>query len=169
MAKSIEETALIYLSYRERSEMEVKDHLKGKDFSAEEIEETIQYLKEFNYLNEERYCEAFLRMGTAKGRGPLRLKQELRMKGISGEVIEAQLADYFMGDQERENGLKEARKVFGRRETQRWSLLDEPEDEPDGETVLDEKLLAKAGRRLASLGYRNSVIYEILERLRREG
>lgn len=171
MAKSIEEVALLYLSHRERSEAEVREHLKGKEFSTEEVEEVLRYLKEFNYLNEERYCEAFLRMGTAKGRGPLRLKQELRMKGISSEVVEGQLADYFEGGQEKENALKEARKCLGKRETGLWAIEDEPqEEEVDEESCLvDEKLLAKAGRRLASLGYRNGIIYEVLEQLRRNG
>ncbi|HEY7884029.1 MAG TPA: regulatory protein RecX, partial [Cellvibrionaceae bacterium] len=51
------------------------------------IDETLDWLASLNYLNDERYAEAFIRSALMKGRGPLRIKRELQQKGVAPAII----------------------------------------------------------------------------------
>lgn len=148
MAKDCRDTALTFLEHRERSTREVREHLKAKGFSADEITETLEYLSELHYLDEGRYCSNLIRYGMSKGKGPLRLQQELKEKGVGTEYYQSALEEAFGDGAEKAAAAKEAGKILDRNEQ------------------IDEKTLAKAARRLASLGYHTSIIYEVVGRFR---
>ncbi len=149
MPKDCHDTALSHLEHRERSSFEVRSHLKSKGFQEEEIEEELENLKELHYIDDARYCESFVRYGMEKGRGPTRLQFELKDKGIDGDLIRQTIEDHFDRKSEKEAAMKAAKKIL------------------IGEMKPDEKVLAKIGRRLASLGYHTDIIYDILGQLRK--
>jgi len=149
MARDCRDTAMSYMEYRDRSILEVKEHLKSKGFCEDEISETLDYLLEFHYIDEERYCENYIRYGRSKGKGPIRLQQGLREKGIDSSLLQAGLEEAFDGAMEREAAEKEAKKILS--------------------GGIDEKTLARAARRLAGLGYHSSVIYDVIGHFRRSG
>ncbi|QNO16498.1 regulatory protein RecX [Alkalicella caledoniensis] len=73
-----------YLSFKDRTEQELVKYLEKKEFTEVVIIEVIDKLKEYNYLNDQRYMQNFHRYQTqTKGYGPLRVQYNLQQKGIS--------------------------------------------------------------------------------------
>jgi regulatory protein len=150
MPKDCRDTAFSYLEHRERSAFEVKTHLLSKGFGEDEIEEELNHLKEFRYVDDARYCSDYIRYGAGKGRGPVRLQHELAEKGIDADLIREALEESFDRQTENDAAMKEAKK-----------LLKEQDGRPD------EKTLAKIGRKLNSLGYHSDVIYDIIRKVKK--
>lgn len=84
--------ALNYISYRMRSEKEVADYLRGKDFDAEISYAVIERFRELGYLDDTRYAESFVRdrLNLSK-HGKSRIEFELKLKGIDPVVIQEAL------------------------------------------------------------------------------
>lgn len=156
MIKDIKDVALRHLEYRERSTYEVKKHLKEKGYPESEIEEAIDYLQEFHYLDDARYCEHYMNYALSKGKGSLRIKRELGEKGISSELIQTAIENQLDYTMEWENAMKQVEKIIG---------ISHTSDDEEGMIQLDSKLKAKIGRRLSSLGYHTGMIYEILGKI----
>ena len=68
MKTGIEETALRYLSSRNRTFCEMKKHLAGKGFCEEEIRELTERYRRCGYLDDEEYCRQYIRYGLGKGK-----------------------------------------------------------------------------------------------------
>lgn len=82
-------TALRYLSTRPRSVFEVRERLSKKGFSPADIDKTIESLTLAGYLDDMK----FGRMLSAsrlrhKNWGLLKIRNELKIKGVSAEIIE---------------------------------------------------------------------------------
>lgn len=152
MMKDCHDAALRYLEHRERSSYEIKTHLISKGYSEEETDAELQELEALHYIDDQRYCENYLRYGTGKGRGPVRIRHELLEKGIDSVLIQESLESHFDRSTEKASAIAEAKKVLRSSGTQQTP---------------DEKSLAKIGRKLASLGYHTDVIYEVIGQLRR--
>lgn len=82
-----------YCAYQERSHREVKEKLYSFGLYKHEVEKLLSQLIEEDYLNEERFSIAF-----AGGRfrlkqwGKVKIKYELKQKGISDYCIKKALA-----------------------------------------------------------------------------
>lgn len=144
----IRDVALKYLGPRVRTCAEVKRHLETKGFESEEIRETLLFLQEYHYIDDEQYAMLYFDYSFGKGRGKRRVKQELQEKGVSGEVVELALEEYTPLQSEQERAYCQAEKVVSGR-------------------TIDEKLLAKVGRRLTFLGYSSDVVYKVIGTYRR--
>ena len=55
------EEAAAYLSRRFRTEEEVRQHLRGKGYEEEEIARAVDDLKDYGYINDFDYCQAYYR------------------------------------------------------------------------------------------------------------
>lgn len=87
--------ALGYLSYRMRSEAEVRLFLKKKNMEEPIMNEAIHKLYLYNYLNDLDFAKAYVRTHVNGGnKGPITLKLELKEKGISGNLIQQALLEY---------------------------------------------------------------------------
>ncbi|WP_373817983.1 recombination regulator RecX [Glaesserella sp.] len=85
---------LIYLlSKRDYSEFELRQKLKQKAYSTDEIEQAIEQAQANHWQSDERFCEMFIRYRAQQGYGPRRLKQELQQKGVSEWLISQQLSN----------------------------------------------------------------------------
>lgn len=86
--------ALKFLSYRPRSEKEIRDKLIGKKAPLEIIEKIIVKLKEHNFINDEEFAKWWIEQRTNFKKISLRfIRMELRQRGINDEIIESKFSD----------------------------------------------------------------------------
>ena len=90
--KSARECALSLLEYRDRTEQELRQKLSEREYSEDEIEETVLFLKEYRYLDDESYAERFIRAQSDK-KSARQIKAALERKGIDRETISACLEE----------------------------------------------------------------------------
>ncbi len=87
-AKSV---AVRLLSRREHSTYEIRDKLLQRDFDEVEIEQALVELQQGDWLSDERYAEAYIRMRQQKGFGPIRIAIELNERGVKESIIDTYL------------------------------------------------------------------------------
>lgn len=106
------QAALNYLSYKMRSEKEIREHLKQKDY--EMIDPVIEKLKKHQYINDKEYGKSFVRTSfQLKNEGPKKIERKLVEKGLSNEEILTGLEEYSL-EQQKENALKATEKTLKR-------------------------------------------------------
>jgi len=79
--------AMRLLTRREHSCQELQQKLKIKGFGESLIEQITDDLKQQGLLSDERFAESYLRFRRNKGNGPIRIKQELKQRGVSDDII----------------------------------------------------------------------------------
>lgn len=111
----IHHRALRYLTRRARSEREMRTYLKGKSYTAEQIAETVGWLKEQNYLNDSQFAESWVgtRLRTAP-RGRFKLLRELSEKGIAKEQAATVVNEQLPEETESQVALELLRRCRGR-------------------------------------------------------
>lgn len=119
---SARERALLYLSRFARTERQVESYLKRKGFPPEEIRDTLTYLHEHSYLNDDSFATAFIESRIRRGDGPLKIKQMLFAKGISTTQSESLLKSLYPEEiqTERLNELIQKYQGKGREKLQRF-------------------------------------------------
>lgn len=95
------EIALRFLSFRRRTEKEIRDKLKQKGFDGKIIQSTIGKLKRYDLINDAEFAAAWVKDRlTHKPRGKRLLRQELWKKGIKKEIID-QVTDQLCQDEDK--------------------------------------------------------------------
>ena len=88
------EQALKLISFKDRTEKELRRRLEEKEYNEGEIEETIEFLKNYGYVDDARYARRFAADSVKlKSHGPGRIKTELLRKGIDRDTIEIVLEE----------------------------------------------------------------------------
>lgn len=86
------------LGRREYSVFELGQRLRQKWRSADGIEglveQLIEALAEENLVSDQRFTESFVRSRLQRHQGPLKIRAELRNKGLSDALVSAELANY---------------------------------------------------------------------------
>ena len=85
---SAKSTAVRLLSRREHSAFEIRDKLHKRDFDEAEIEQAIIELQQGDWLSDERFTEAYIRMRQLKGFGPIRISIELNERGVNESIVD---------------------------------------------------------------------------------
>lgn len=80
-----------YLSHRARSAREIRDHLTKKGHSEDVIDEALEHLAHYGYVDDLEFAKQFVR--SKDDWGPRRLQFELRRKGIEAPVIDSVMLD----------------------------------------------------------------------------
>lgn len=80
-----------FLASREHSRAELHRKLSARGFGAEDIETLLDDLTDGGLLSEERMAEAYVAERVRKGFGPLRIRRELRDRGLGDDLIEPHL------------------------------------------------------------------------------
>jgi len=126
--KGAKNAALKILSSRWRSEKEIEKKLLEKGFSMEEIEETIIWLKELGYIDDEKFGFQWAKYRIEnRSYGLIRISYDLKGKGVNKKTIEAvidKLRDEFnlhevamLAAQRKARGLQKSaaslRKLYG--------------------------------------------------------
>jgi regulatory protein len=87
-------TALRLLARREHSELELRHKLKGRNFAGNIVDTVIMQLVDEGLLSDHRFAEVYIRGRFERGYGPLRIRAELRERGVSGDSAEQFPGDY---------------------------------------------------------------------------
>lgn len=76
------------LARREYSEFELRCKMQEKNFTEQEIEQTLAHCQQKNWQNDKRFAENYFYHRAQRGYGLVRIKQELQqLKGIQAELI----------------------------------------------------------------------------------
>jgi regulatory protein len=93
--------AASFCAYQERSLKEARQRLREWELTEDEIEPIITELTIQNYLNEERFARAFAGgKFRVKKWGRLKIKQELKLRGVSNDLIQKGLSEIDGDDYE---------------------------------------------------------------------
>jgi regulatory protein len=113
--------AMDYLAHKPRTETEVRRKLRREDYHRDVIDDTITRLHELGYLDDESYARDYVRgRFQSKGYGPVRVKMELKERGVDRHVADRVVSAYYEEADTLEVARQKARK--------RWGRLDDEED-----------------------------------------
>ena len=87
--RSIREAAMDYLSRREHATHELFQKLLAKGYESDDVSAVLERLADQDLLSDSRFTEDFINQRINRGSGPLKIRAELRQKGISDAMIEA--------------------------------------------------------------------------------
>ena len=79
------------LARREHSAAELRQKLAARGFDAGEVEEVLCQLGREGLQSDARFAETWVHHRTQRGYGPVRIRQELRDRGVPAELIELNL------------------------------------------------------------------------------
>ncbi len=92
--ESVYEKALFYLSFRPRSEQEMRRYLRGKGLDDEKSEQIVARLKRARLVDDQDFARFWVESRQAhRPRGRRALRSELLGKGLSRDVIDASIQD----------------------------------------------------------------------------
>ncbi|WP_315066992.1 recombination regulator RecX [uncultured Clostridium sp.] len=140
------ESALRMIERNFKTEKEVKDKLKLKGYDDDSIENSVRFLKEYNFVNDRAYTKAFIN-DKLKTMGSQKIKYSLIQKGIAKEVIEEELSD-LNKENEKSVALNIAKKKL--------SAIKNKESDKY-------KISGKLYRFLISKGYESNIINDIVK------
>ena len=85
--------ALGLLSRRDHSRLELSQKLRQRQFDVELIEQALDKLEQQQWLSDRRFAGIQVRQHIFKKHGPVRIRMELKRKGVAEHYIEQALAD----------------------------------------------------------------------------
>lgn len=135
--------AVKLLSRREHSVEEMRQKLRQREFDEAEIEHALTELEQGGWISDERFTEAYIRMRQLKGFGPVRIRNELRERGIGDQLVSRYL------DASSPEWLDIMREQYRKKYA--------------GESIQDYNEKAKRIRFLQYRGFHLDAIYEIVE------
>ena len=110
--------AMLFLSYRARSEAEIRQNLRKHEFSDTVIEETLDRLRQARLADDNDFARAWVEnRSTFRPRSRRALAMELRQKGLSDEAAQSALKNV----DEAALAYEAARKRAGRLEGLEWN------------------------------------------------
>jgi len=134
------------LSFRPRSELEVKNYLRQKEFEPQVIAVVIAKLQSLGYLDDLSFAQIWARSRLeSRGYGPRRVEQELRLKGIGAKVIQEAVQQSLQQVAEQESASKVLTKRFG------------------GTYLEDAKVQRRAVALLQRRGFSSKVIFNLVK------
>jgi len=83
--------AFLLLKFRPRSEREITWRLKKKKFDPEIISQTVAFLKEKKFIDDNYFASAWIESRLKRPLGLRRIRQELAAKGIAKEIIDSEI------------------------------------------------------------------------------
>lgn len=93
---NIRDYVLHLIAFRDRTEKEIRDKLKEKNYGEDEIDDEIRFLKDYGYINDLRFAEHFTHDAiNLKKWGKIRIRMELVKKGIDRDVADNVIEDAF--------------------------------------------------------------------------
>lgn len=107
------EIAIALLARREYSCAELATRLQAKQVPADEIDVCLDELAEKGWQSDARFAASFIRTRVLRGQGRRRIENDLRQRGVDGEIIRAALDDVV--EQEAIDWFELARDVLVRR------------------------------------------------------
>ena len=103
-------TALRIIERSFKTEKEMRDKLKEKEYTDNQIEKTIEFLREYNFINDESYVKAYINDKLAS-RGRQKIKYDLIKKGVDRNLIDEKLS-CIDSDDEKNTAFNLAKKKY---------------------------------------------------------
>lgn len=95
------DAAVHFISFRPRSEREVRDRLRKRGYSDPAIEIAVEKAQGWGYLDDQSFATFWVENRLRhRPRGARMLSQELRQKGVDRDVIETVLEETDLNEQE---------------------------------------------------------------------
>lgn len=86
------DSALCYLTYRARTRKEMTEKLA--DYPGEVVDEVLEMLEKYNYIDDFSFAHDYAQSRVRnKGYGKIRLRYELREKGVESGIIDTVLSE----------------------------------------------------------------------------
>lgn len=79
------------LARREHSCLELQQKLQKRVANFDQLQTELDQLVDENLLSDERFCDTFVRSRMNRGYGPLRIKAELKARGVAEQLISGSL------------------------------------------------------------------------------
>lgn len=141
--------ALDLLKLRDRSEFEIRKKMREKEFLPEEIDNTVKFLFDKKFLDDDRFTEIYVRSQRSIGRnGKVKIRMKLKNLGVADETINK----YLSSDSENDDELENAQEVV-----KKW--LRTKSNTPK------EKIREKLFRHLAGRGFEYDVIMKVVNNI----
>lgn len=117
LRKRARERALYLLKSGDRTEGDIRRKLKEGCYPEEAIEQTIAFLKEYRFLDDERYAKQYINSRGSR-KSSRQISYELQQKGLSREVLQRLLEENPIVEEEQiRKYLK--KKGYDREQTER--------------------------------------------------
>ncbi|MGI0116000.1 regulatory protein RecX [Zooshikella sp. RANM57] len=90
----LRQSALTLLARRDFSTAELTSRLRQKTTDDSLIQQVIEQLLEKGWLDDHRVAASFVRQRIDRGHGPMRIRQDMRARGFTVEMVEQALEEY---------------------------------------------------------------------------
>ena len=107
------EYALYLLSRKPRTEKELRTALKKRGVSSDKIDEVIEKLESWKYIDDAGYAEDFIKIKMKKLYGPGYIRSELLKRGVPDSIIRESLEKFYDEDFVMKLAVERARKMLG--------------------------------------------------------
>ena len=87
--RSLRHVAMDFLARREHSRLELRRKLLSRDDDADSVDAVLDQLVAERLQSDERFAESYLNSRVNAGVGPLKIRYELRQRGVDDGLIEA--------------------------------------------------------------------------------
>lgn len=110
--------ALWMISSTPKSVKTIRNKLYEEDFSDYAIEKTVEFLKEYSFVDDEEFAKSLIRSAVRKNNSVSQIKQKLYQKGISKEEIESTIRSTRINEKEMalEVALKKYKSLYRKSE-----------------------------------------------------
>ena len=142
-------TAVRILTARDHSKYELVQKLKKRKYKNDIIDQVISACEHYNYINDERTAQVYIRQLNKKGYGLKRIRYELSKKGLKGSHINGILSESLSEEDQRNCAWSVFQKHFTRFEKEKDLL----------------KRKNKIFRFLYSRGFSEGIISEIIKKV----
>lgn len=85
--------AVKYIGSNLKTCKQIRDYLKKKEYNLITIDYVIEKLQEYNYIDDENFAKSYI-LTYEKKYGKLKLKSQLKLKGVSEKIIDKYLEDF---------------------------------------------------------------------------
>ncbi len=107
--------ALYHLSFKARTEKEVRDYLSKHEIDENIIPKVIQSLKDDNWINDRQYAYAIINSNQLSGdKGSYMLIQKISQKGVAKSIIQEVLQEFDMAEVAERTAEKLLKKYQGK-------------------------------------------------------
>jgi len=143
--------AISLLSRKDRTKREIEDKLLNKGYDIEVVGKVLDKLKEYNYINDEIYCEKYINDKIKFTKyGKNKIKANLYAKGVDKDIISRKIIE-IDNNFEYDRALELARKKL-----------------PSLQKYDKFKIKAKLGNYLISKGFDYDVVNKVINNVIRE-
>lgn len=87
-------TALNLLARREHAALELRQKLTRRGFAGDAVDRVLERLRAEGWQDDTRFAEVYATSRIDKGYGPLRLRRELKERGITDTIVDTILAQF---------------------------------------------------------------------------